>query len=80
MQIKQETKIKITMTQEERQTLKKAVGILTELELEEDTDNIDLLEEIFEEDDNIFKTNLAKSIDYIGMLLKNCEEEQGGNN
>jgi 5'-deoxynucleotidase YfbR-like HD superfamily hydrolase len=80
MQIKQETKIKITMTQEERQALKKAVDILTELELEEDTDNIDLLEEIFEKDDNIFKTNLAKSIDYIGMLLKNCEEEQGGNN
>lgn len=80
MQIRQETKIKITMTQEERETLKKAVDILTELEVEEDTDNIDFLEEIFEENTSILKTNLAKSIDYIGMLLENCEEEQGGNN
>lgn len=80
MEIKKEIKLKIEMTQEERQTLKKAVDILTELELGEDTDNIDFLEELFEEKTNIFQTNLANSIDYIGMLLDNCEEIQGGNN
>lgn len=69
MKLKKE--LKLTMTQEQEQALKKAVDILTDIELDMDTKDIDQIQEEYEKDCDYVPhtTALPTAIDYIGTLL-----------
>ena len=69
MELKQE--LKLTMTKEQEQVLKKAVDILTDMELDMESEDIDQIQEQYEKDCDYVPhtTALPTAIDYIGTLL-----------
>ena len=79
MELKKE--LKLTMTKEQEQALKKAVDILTDIELDMESEDIDQIQEQYEKDCDFVPhtTALPTAIDYIGTLLCIAEivEEKG---
>ena len=69
MELKKE--LKLTMTKEQEQALKKAVDILTDIELDMESEDIDHIQEQYEKDCDYVPhtTALPTAIDYIGTLL-----------
>ena len=69
MELKQT--LKLTMTKEQEQALKKAVDILTDMELDMESEDIDLIQEQYEKELDYVPhtTALPTAIDYIGTLL-----------
>ena len=69
MKLKKE--LKLTMTKEQEQALKKAVDILTDMELDMENEDIDQIQKEYEKDINFVphSTALPTAIDYIGTLL-----------
>lgn len=63
--------LRLEMTKEQEQALKKAVDILTDMELDMDTEDIDQIQEEYEKDCDYVPhtTALPTAIDYIGTLL-----------
>lgn len=63
--------LKLEMTKEQEQALKKAVDILTDMELDMDNEDIDQIQEEYEKDCDYAPptTALPTAIDYIGTLL-----------
>ena len=63
--------LKLEMTKEQEQALKKAVDILTDLELDVANEDIDQIQEEYEKDCDYVPhtTALPTAIDYIGTLL-----------
>lgn len=63
--------LKLTMTKEQEQALKKAVDILTDIELDMESEDINQIQEQYEKNlDNVpHTTALPTAIDYIGTLL-----------
>jgi hypothetical protein len=66
---------KVVMTQEQHETLKKAVDILTDIEMDFTDKDLDTLQEKYEEQlDFVPHTKaLPTAIDYIGCLLELTE-------
>ena len=79
MELKKE--LKLTMTKEQEQALKKAVDILVDMELDMESEDIDHIQEQYEKDCDYVPptTALPTAIDYIGTLLCMAEivEEKG---
>lgn len=79
MELKKE--LKLAMTKEQEQALKKAVDILTDMELDMESEDIDQIQEQYERDCDYVphSTALPTAIDYIGTLLCIAEivEEKG---
>lgn len=73
--------LKLTITKEEHEILKQAVDILTDVEIEFDTEDINKLQDRYEEELDYVPhtTALPTAIDYIGTLLDMAEivEEKG---
>lgn len=73
--------LRLEMTKEQAQALKQVADILTDLELDMDTEDLDLLQNRYEEElDYVPHTKaLPTAIDYIGTLLGMAEivEEKG---
>ena len=63
--------LKLTMTKEQKQVLKKAVDILTDIDLDMEKEDIDQIQEQYEKDLDFVphSTALPTAIDYIGTLL-----------
>ena len=63
--------LKLEMTKEQEQALKKAVDILTDMELDMESEDIDQIQEEYEKDCDYVPhtTALPTAIDYIGTLL-----------
>lgn len=63
--------LKLTMTKEQEQALKKAVDILTDMELDMESEDLDKIQNRYEEEmDYVPHTQaLPTAIDYIGTLL-----------
>ena len=70
-------KIKKTleMTKEQREILKQAVDILTDMEMDMDTEDLELVQNCYEEELNYcpHEKALPTAIDYIGTLLNMAE-------
>lgn len=69
MELKKE--LKLTMTKEQEQALKKAVDILTDMELDMESEDIKQIQEQYEKELDFVPhtTALPTAIDYIGTLL-----------
>ena len=69
MELKRE--LKLEMTKEQAQALGKVVDILTHMELDMESEDLDLLEEEYEKDLNYITHSkaLPTAIDYLGTLL-----------
>ena len=80
MELKKE--LRLEMTKEQVQALKQVADILTDMELDMDTEDLDLLQEEYEKELDYVPHNkaLPTAIDYIGTLLGMAEivEEKGG--
>jgi hypothetical protein len=79
MELKKE--LRLTMTKEQEQVLKKAVDILTDMELDMESEELDLIQEKYDEELDYIPHDqaLPTAIDYIGTLLTMAEivEEKG---
>lgn len=79
MELKKE--LKLEMTKEQAQALNKVVDILTTMELDMQEEDLDLLQDKYEEELNYCPHNkaLPTAIDYLGTLLGMAEivEEKG---
>ena len=69
MELKKE--LRLEMSKEQAQALNKVVDMLTEMELDMDSEGLDLLQERYEEELNYCPHNkaLPTAIDYLGTLL-----------
>ena len=69
MELKKE--LRLEMTKEQAQALNKVVSILTEMELDMNGEDLDLLQDRYEEELNYVPHNkaLPTAIDYLGTLL-----------
>ena len=63
--------LKLEMTEEQQSILKQAVDILTDIELDMESEDIDKIQEQYEKDLDYVPhtTALPTAIDYIGTLL-----------
>ena len=79
MELKKE--LNLTMTKEQAQALKQVVDMLTEMELDMNCEDLDLLQDRYEKElDYVPHTQaLPTAIDYLGTLLSIAEivEETG---
>lgn len=66
-----ELKLKLEMTEEQKLILKKAVDILTDMELDMEKEDLDQIQEQYEKDREFVphSTALPTAIDYMGTLL-----------
>ena len=82
MELKKE--LKLTMTKEQVQALKQVADILTDMELDMESEDLDTIQDRYEEElDYVPHTQaLPTAIDYIGTLLGMAEivEEMGEDN
>ena len=73
--------LRLEMTKEQAQALNKVVDMLTEMELDMNGKDLDLLQDRYEEELNYVPHNkaLPTAIDYLGTLLGMAEivEEKG---
>lgn len=73
--------LRFEMTKEQAQVFRQAVNLLTDMELDMESEDLDLLQKRYEEDlDYVPHTSaLPTAIDYIGTLLGIAEivEEKG---
>lgn len=79
MELKKE--LRLTMTKEQLQALKQVADILTDMELEMENEDLDLIQNKYEEELGYVPHTqaLPTAIDYIGTLLDMAElvEEMG---
>ena len=79
MELKKE--LRLEMTKEQAQALNKVIGMLTEMELDMEEEDLDLLQDKYEEELDYVPHNkaLPTAIDYLGTLLGMAEivEEMG---
>ena len=79
MELKKE--LRLEMTKEQAQALKQVADILTDMELDMESEDLDLIQEEYEKDLDYLPHNkaLPTAIDYIGTLLGMAEivEEKG---
>ena len=79
MELKKE--LKLTMTKEQVQALKQVADILTDMDLDMENEDLDIIQDRYEEElDYVPHTQaLPTAIDYIGTLLGMAEivEEKG---
>ena len=82
MELKKE--LRLEMTKEQAQALNKVIGMLTEMELDMEEEDLDLLQDKYEEELDYVPHNkaLPTAIDYLGTLLGMAEivEEKGEDN
>lgn len=82
MKVKKE--LRLEMTKEQAQALNKVIGMLTEMELDTENEDLDLLQDRYEEELDYVPHNkaLPTAIDYLGTLLGMAEivEEKGEDN
>ena len=74
MEIKQ--RLEVSMKKEEREILKKAIDILVDIELNAPQEQLDMLQNTYEEELDGVPHHLAlpTAIDYMGVLLDNAFE------
>lgn len=74
MEIKQ--RLEVTMKKEEREILKKAIDILVDVELTASKEQLDMLQNTYEEELDGVPHDLAlpTAIDYIAVLIDNAFE------
>lgn len=70
---------RIEFTEEEKQTLKKALDLLTDFELKEDTEDVDILNEMYDDylDGNPpYYNTFMTCVDFLDMLVELGHEEK----
>ena len=72
---------RIEFTEEEKKTLKKALDLLTDFELKEDTEDVDVLNNMYDDylDGNPpYYNSFMTCVDFLGMLVElgHAEKEE----